>query len=121
VTVHAPTVILDFFLNYHLFDKFDEHDKARLNFYNCHKYSFNTMNDEGYYRGQYRFKPSILPWGEFYRLDTNWKIDFPDNSITLIKIPNEKKQKHYIFFFKDNTFECVAEGYQLTLYRETYV
>ena len=79
------------------------------------------MNDEGYYRGQYRFKPSILPWGEFYRLDTNWKIDFPDNSITLIKIPNEKKQKHYIFFFKDNTFECVAEGYQLTLYRETYV
>jgi hypothetical protein len=29
------------------------------------------MNEEGYYMGKYRYKNNDLPWGEFYKLETN--------------------------------------------------
>jgi hypothetical protein len=61
LTVEDNSVTLDFFVNYFLFDKFEEGDKARMTFLNCHKYSFNSMNDEGYYMGQYRYKYTDLP------------------------------------------------------------
>lgn len=111
--VHGTSVTLDFFVNYSLYDKFKEGDKAKLTFFNCLKYSFNSMNDEGYYMGQYRYKYTDLPWGEFYKLDTNWESDFPVRHITLIANSDKERLNHYIFFFKDNTFECVAERYQL--------
>ena len=87
--------------------------KARVTFLNCHKYSFNTMNDEAYFMGQYRYKNFYLPWGEFYRLNTNWQSDFPNNPIVITSLVNEAKLNHYIFFFKDNTFECVAQDYEV--------
>jgi len=65
LTVDGTSVTLDFFVNYFIYDKFKEGDRAKLTFYNCHKYSFNSMNDEGYYIGQYRYKYTDLPWGSF--------------------------------------------------------
>jgi len=85
VIVEGLSVILNFYLNYFLFDNFKEHDKATVTFLNCHKYSFNSMNDEGYYMGKYRYKESDLPWGEFYKLDTNWETDFPIKHTILIQ------------------------------------
>lgn len=111
--VEGNTVMLDFFVNYFVFDKFKEGDRARVTFLNCLKYSFNSMNDEGYYREEYRYMHTDLPWGEFYILDTNWATDFPAGCTVLIGVPEKLKLNHYIFFFKDNTFECVAENYQL--------
>lgn len=116
LTIEGSSVTLDFFVNHFIYDKFKEGDKAKLTFPNCLKYSFSSMNDEGYYRGQYRYKYSDLPWGEFYRLDTNWETDFPVRHIALTDITDKEKLSHYIFFFKDNTFECVAENYQLEFY-----
>jgi len=118
LTVEGSSVTLDFFVNYFLFDKFEEGDKARVTFLNCHKYSFNSMNDEGYYMGQYRYKYTDLPWGEFYKLDTNWETDFPLRHRTLIEMNYKAGLNHYIFFFKDNTFECAAESYQLEFYSD---
>jgi len=86
LSVEGSSVTLDFFVNYFIYDKFNEGDKAKLTFHNCIKYSFNSMNDEGYYMGQYRYKYSDLPWGEFYKLDTNWETDFPARHITLYPI-----------------------------------
>jgi hypothetical protein len=113
LSVDNSSVTLNFYLNCFQFDNFHEGDKAKLTFLNCHKYSFNTMNDEGYYRGQYRYKYTELPWGEFYKLDTDWQTDFPNKHTVLDKIPDTEKQNHYIFFFRDNTFECVAENYRI--------
>jgi len=59
--VEGNNVTLEFYLNYFVYERFREGDKARLTFTNCHKYSFNTMNDEGYYYGQYRYDVSALP------------------------------------------------------------
>jgi hypothetical protein len=114
--VDGTSVTLDFFVNNFVFDKFKDGDKAKLTFYNCLKYSFNSMNDEGYYMEEYRYKNSELPWGEFYKLDTNWESDFPKMHTNLDVNADEEKMNHYIYFFKDNTFECVAEGYLLEFY-----
>ncbi len=118
LTVENTTVILVFYINYFLYERFQEGDKARLTFLNCQKFSFNTMNDEGYFLGQYRYKHNELPWGEFYKIETNWKVDFPTKHTILMGNPNHKNQSHFIFFFKDNTFECVSEEYHLEFYRD---
>ena len=117
LSVDNTTVTLDFYLNAFLYDTFQEEDKAKVTFYNCHKYSFNTMNDEGYFMGQYRYNNFRLPWGEFYMLDTDWQTDFPANPIILNNAVNKEKMNHYIFFFKSNTFECVAEDYKVEFIR----
>lgn len=116
LTVDKNFVTLDFFVNYFIYEKFKEGDKARLTFLNCLKYAFNAMNDEGYYKGHYRYKYTDLPWGEFYKLNTSWQTDFPAKHTALPEKIEKENLHHYIFFFKDNTFECVAESYQLEFY-----
>jgi hypothetical protein len=113
--VNERSIILEFYLNHFIFEQFKEDDKGRLTFNNCHKYSFNTMNDEGYYKGQYRYKYTELPWGEFYQLETNWQNDFPQDSIMLISHIDKQNLKHFIFFMRDNTLECIAENYEFQL------
>ena len=63
---------------------------------NCEKYNLNTMNDEGYYLGHYRYSNEELPWGEFYKINT--KIDdFPLNYNVLKENIDQKKLNHFIF------------------------
>ena len=116
ISILGNSVTLDFLVNYFIYDNFKEGDKARLTFENCLKYSFNSMNDEGYFMGQYRYKYNDLPWGEFYEIQSNWQTDFPIEQTLLSELNNIEKLRHYIFFFKDNTFECVAENYLLKFY-----
>ena len=111
VSVEGNLVTLEFYLNYFLFANFRQGDKAIVRFNECHKYSFNTMNDEGYFMGQYRYTNDQLPWGEVYQLFTNWKLDFPKKHYILKVDICPERQHHYIFFFKDNCFECVAENH----------
>lgn len=113
LSVDSTSVTMTFYLNTFQFENFKEGDKAQVTFHNCHKYSFNSMNDEGYYMGQYRYNYKELPWGEFYKLDTNWRNDFPALHTVLNNNADPTKQNHYIFFFKDNTFECVAENFTI--------
>ena len=116
--VEGFQITIKFLLNPFTNDNFEDDEKGELIFFNCHKYSFNDCNDEGYYRGQYRYKTAQLPWGDFYELQTNWKNDFPRDSIVLNEVVDENNLKHYIFFFRDNTFECVAGGYEFRYLKE---
>ena len=97
LVIGGTSVIIDFFVNYFIYDNFNEGDKAKITFFHC----------------QYRYKYTDLPWGQFYKLNTDWETDFPVGQITLNETVDKRKLHHYIFFFKDNTFECVAENYQL--------
>jgi hypothetical protein len=117
LTVTEQTLQLEFYLNVFQFEQFQEGDKAYLTFQNCHRYSFNTMNDEGYYRGQYRYNCHQLPWGEFYELFTDWQTDFPDDAVVLKQAADPDRLHHFLFFLKDNAFECVAESWHLQLIR----
>ena len=112
LTVDNTTVKLDFYLNCFNFDRFKADEKGTLVFNKVHKFSFNSMNDEGYFMGKYRYKQTELPWGEFYQLDTDWQNDFHENVIILLPNADNENLKHFIFFLRDNTFECVAESFQ---------
>jgi hypothetical protein len=117
---NAPEVELDiegdklrveFYLNPFIFDV-GEQDKGELTFTECFKYSFNTCNDEGYYHGQYRYNNETLPWGEFYELQHDWETDFPNDFETLNSQTDKQQLRHFIFFFRDNTLECIAKDFE---------
>ncbi len=105
-------VSLSFYLNAYLYDHIDEEAKGAIEFYNVHKYRLGPTNDEGYYRGQFRYTNKQLPWGEFYELtNSQWQKDFPNDEVMVDDSMNKKKLRHFLFFFKDETFECLANDY----------
>ena len=110
VWIKDGNLIVDFFLNYFVYDQFKEGDRAQIIFSNCSKYSLNHCNDEGYYRGQYRTNPNELPWGEFYEIKDGLDNNFPEPLVQLTK-PTQST-KHYIFFFRDHTLELNAENFE---------
>lgn len=114
--VDGIDLIMDIYLNHFQFDKYQEGDKVKIRFKNCAEYSLNTCNDEGFYYGQYRIKPTELEWGEFYEIKNGLDRKLP-NPIKRIQNDNSDR-KHFIFFFKDETFECLASDYYLDFYNE---
>lgn len=114
--VDGIDLIMDIYLNHFRFDRYQEGDKVKIRFRNCSEYSLNTCNDEGYYYGQYRTNPNELPWGEFYEIKRGLDRNMPN---PVVKTQNDNSnRKHFIFFFKDETFECLASEYYLDFYNE---
>ena len=106
---------LTFLLNPLVYQHIGDDDKGTLEFFDVYAYRLGATNDEGYFLGQFRFKNEQLPWGEFYELfDSKWKNDFPDDKVVLDDSINKSKLRHFIFFFKDEIFECLALNYQFT-------
>lgn len=103
---------ITFYLNSFIYDNVDEEDKGELIFRDCFKYSFNSCNDEGYYGGQYRYTNDMLPWGEFYELEHDWEKDFHKDFKTLNPSLDKECLRHFIFFFRDNTLECVSKDFE---------
>lgn len=112
--ISGDDLIIDIYLNYYVYEGYRQGDKVKIIFKNCASYSLNSCNDEGYYYGQYRIKPNQLPWGEFFEIKSGVDRNFP-KPVTLIDIDKENK-RHFIFFFKDETFECLADDYTLDFY-----
>lgn len=109
-------VVIEFYLNTFMFESFLEGNKGRLVFHNCLQYRIGLPNDEGFFcYGQSRFKKYGVQWGEFYLVhNSNWEIEFPNP----IKVGNtDTKMNHYLFYFKDETFECIASDYSVEFYR----
>tara|TARA_R110002012_G_scaffold6480_7_gene30056 strand:- start:140951 stop:141769 length:819 start_codon:yes stop_codon:yes gene_type:complete len=114
--IDKNNLTMEIFVNHLVFDDFEKADKAKITFKNCSIYSLNGCNDEGYYYGQYRINSNELPWGEFYEIKSGIDRKFPE-PITRINDELEGK-RHYIFFFKDETFECLADHFKLELHDE---
>ncbi|HNP78918.1 MAG: hypothetical protein U0289_05080 [Cyclobacteriaceae bacterium] len=110
--VRGDNLEIEFFLNPFMFDHINEGEKGLLVFSDCFKYSFNSCNDEGYFRGQYRYEDEILPWGEFYELKHDWEKDFHNDFKVVNDKPDKNGLRHFIFFFRDNTLECIASDFQ---------
>lgn len=111
---------LSFYLNAFIHDDVDEEDIGILEFSNCHKYRLGATNDEGFYRGQCRFSKSGIIWGDFYKMvDTDWRNDFPKDEVVIDNyLKDNQDLHHYLFYFRDNTFECIAASYSFTIKRE---
>ena len=113
VTTTDEGIDLTFFLNPLPFQHIDEDDKGTLKFLDVYAYRLGATGEEGYNRGEFRYKNAQLPWGEFYELlGSNWKNDFPDDKQVINEQANKSKLRHFIFFLKEETFECLAIDYQ---------
>ena len=114
VTVAGDRVTIEFFLNSFIWNDVQPDDKATLTFTGAFVYRLGSTNDEGFYRGQCRFSESGIGWGDFYELhDSRWQQGFPADKVVLA-VPGvvPTGMKHYLYYFRDETFECVAQNYE---------
>lgn len=109
---YGSNLLLSFLLNTFQYKQFEDGSYGHLLFINVSKYRLGNPNDEGFYRGQFRYNSSQVKWGEFYEVIYS---DGFDASGDIIILPNTDKvvQRHFIFFFKDYTFECYADEYKV--------
>lgn len=84
-----------------------------MTFHKCIQYRYGSPNDEGFYNfGQSRYKQYGVNWGEFYLVEqSDWRHNFP-NAITVNKLNGDIRANHYLFYFRDGTFEVVAQDYE---------
>lgn len=117
IEISDSDAIVSFHLNTIAFPQFIEGvDIGRLVFYNCLQYTLHPLNDEGFYVfGQSRYKQFGVEWGEFYLVEeSDWQESFP-NPIIINNEIDPKICKHYLFYFRDETFECIAESYEFSI------
>lgn len=102
-----------FYLNYHIFDHIKQGQRGKLTFSNCYMYRVGSPNDHGFYLGQFRYGRDDIQWGEFYELfESDWQNNFPDDKVILKEIlHNDKRLRHFLFFFRDEGFECLAKDF----------
>lgn len=102
-----------FYLNYHIYDHIKEGQRGDLIFTDCYMYRVGSPNDHGFYLGQFRYGRDDIEWGEFYELfESDWQINFPDDKVILKEsLRNDKGLRHFLFFFRDEGFECIAKNF----------
>ncbi len=107
VAADGEDLLLKFVVNPYMFQEFREGELGILRFVEVEKYRLGDINDEGWYLGQCRFSKLAPEWGEFYRVvgpaslldaPTDWQI---------LGVRTDTA-KHYVFYFRDDMFECVA-------------
>jgi hypothetical protein len=99
-------LLLKFNVNALQFPDFDEDEIAVLRFVNCARYRLGPTNDEGWYRGQCRFSQLAPAWGEFYLIRGKSNLLNAPSDWTVVEPSGDGR--HFLFYFRDNTFECVA-------------
>jgi hypothetical protein len=114
ITFWDGDIILSFFLNAFIYPQFTEGDIGHLRFRNCSLYRMGTVNDEGWYRGQCRFSKLAPSWGEFYQVTGDLLLDRCPNDWKYLINKNED-QKHFLFYFRDEEFECDADSWSLSI------
>lgn len=107
----GSTVQVRFFLNHFAFDA-AEGEAARLTFTNCSLWRLGHTNDEGWYSGQCRYSETAPKWGEFCEL-TGFDEHRFDPADWQRPQSNGTGVRHFLFYFRDETFECFADAWTL--------
>jgi hypothetical protein len=98
---------LTFFLNPQLNPQFRDYDRGELFFPNCWRYRLGYPNDEGWYKGHCRFRCLAPDWGDFYEVSGDLLDSGPPDWV-LLRSDHSGLSRHFLFYFKDETFECDA-------------
>ena len=107
VRVEGRDVIVSFRMNAYQFPQFSSEDVGRLRFVCCQRYRLGATNDEGWYRGQCRFSTLAPQWGEFYEVGGDLRLaECPEDWVVVD--PSQKLSRHFLFYFRDETFDCDA-------------
>lgn len=107
VETSGGTLTFSFELNPFAFDDVEEGEIGLLIFAQCSRWRLGPTNDEGWFRGQCRYSGKAPSWGEFYEIlgDDPKRDDPSDWQETGSENPNPR---HFLFYLKDETFECLA-------------
>jgi hypothetical protein len=114
VAVKGEIVSVRFVLNHFVFPKFEEGEEATLMFHGTERYRYGPTNDEGWYKGQCRFSRLAPRWGEFYEVSGDPELQFAPGDWRAHG-PSTDDGRHFLFYFRDGTFECVARECTLEL------
>lgn len=112
VRVDGRDVVLEFRVNAYLFKQFEEGQRLRLRFLNAIRFRLGGTNDEGWYFGQCRFSRLAPSWGEFYEVTGDLKLESVPDAWTTVAA-STASARHFLFYFRDATFECDAEDWRI--------
>ena len=115
VSVDGGDLRLSFFLNAFQFPEFVEGSRASIRFKNCKRYRLGATNDEGWYMGQCRFSRLAPSWGEFYEITGDPKLLMSPTDWVTVTDAGTETTEHYLFYLKDETFECLADSWEVEL------
>lgn len=113
VDIIQNNIVLSFQMNSFQYDGYKEGDIGFILFKDVFWYRLGSPNDESFFRGQFRYDSSQVRWGNLYEVNESI-TNIPSESITVnenYKFNN--RSRYYLFFFRDNTFECIANEYTL--------
>ncbi len=104
---------LTFFLNSIPQETRREFDRGELHFPNCWRYRLGPPDDEGWWKGQCRFRCRAQDHGHFYEVTGDLRNDEVQDWVLLKSRPLDEGN-HYLFYFKDETFKCACARLELS-------
>ena len=107
----SDSLLLGFHLNFHVFPIFTAWEKGLLRFDSVRKFRLGYPNMDGWYFRECRYSKLAPAWGEFYEIVGPDRLaEQPDDWQVLSE--NPAGTKHFLFYFRDETFEVMAGGWQ---------
>ena len=82
--------------------------QGRIIFKDCTAWRLGLTNDEGWYLGQCRYSQFAPAWGEFYEIRGKDPLRKAPTDWQILAGAADADQKHYLFYFRDETFEAFA-------------
>lgn len=108
VSIQGQVLLLQFLVDAMQFTEFMEGEHGMLRFIGCRRYRIGPPNDDDWYDGRCRFSKLAPEWGEFFVVQGDAALlDAPQDWQYVA--PNQEGGRHFLFYLRDNTFECVAE------------
>jgi hypothetical protein len=116
IRIEGQLLVLTFYLNPWVFPEVKVGDVGELRFDGCWRYRLGPTNDEGWWMRQCRFSLMAPDWGEFYEVEGDLRLDrLPPGAWTSLASPQAPAPScHFLFYFKDETFECDAQSWSFS-------
>ena len=120
IRIEGKDLVLAFRPNPYGFPEYEKVKLIELIFSDCTRYRLGLTNDEGWYRGQCRFSKLAPKWGEFYEVEGDLLLSKVPDEWTEGPVEPGAQHRHYLFYFRDDTFECDATGWtRRNVYRDS--
>lgn len=106
--LHVYELVLSFRLNRFQFAA-AEGERAAIRFSDVSHYRLGEENDHAWYEGLGRY-PEAPVWGEFYEVREGVP---PLDEGGWVEVHNPRAPRHFLFYLRDSTFECLAVDWKL--------
>lgn len=108
IQIRKEDLVLKFLVNPFQFPDFERGETGILRFVQCERYRLGPPDDVGWHLGRCRFSKLAPKWGEFYTIEGDSMVLEAVEDWRPLRPPTGRGQ-HFLFYFRDNTFECIAE------------